>query len=161
VIDLDRRRLIRYAAIAIAVLALGGGAYAYLSQVAEHSRGADGLPDHRGVRASDLWPRPVARLYYPGSTVVETDQADQSSDPNNPASTPARAETVLGTSAPAATVEGWYARELAGAGFAAAGSPTTDSASGEVDAEWRRGSREYFELKIYSGTYRVVYLVTR
>jgi hypothetical protein len=161
VTGLGRRRLLRYAGLAVLLLALGGAGYGYLSYVAEHSRGPDGLPDHRAVRASDLWPRPVAKLYYPGSTILQTLQSDQSDDPNNPASGPARAETQLGSSSPAGTLETWYAQQLPSAGFAATGAPTADSTTGEVDAEWRRGSREYFELKISSGTYRVVYLVTR
>jgi len=159
--DLNRRRLLVYAGVAVLVLALGGAGYAYLSYVAEHSRGPDGLPDHRAVRASDLWARPVAKLYYPGSKVVQTAQSDQSEDPNNPASGPARAETLLSTTADRATLEAWYRQALASNGFTSS-SPEPTSAQ-PVDLEWRRGGREYFDLRIDSGAsqYRVVYQVTR
>jgi len=165
VTDFDRRRLVRYAAIVVLLLALGGAGYAYLSYTAEHSRGPDGLPDHRAVRASDLWPRPVAKLYYPGSTVVETARSDQSDDPNNPASGPARAETLLDSSAKSGDLLPWYVRELESQGFKTTSYPALDvlGGPGELDAEWRRGRREYFDLRVYVGKsqYRVVYLVTR
>ena len=163
--DLERRRLLRYAVIGVLLLALGGAGYAYLSYVAEHSRGPDGLPDHRPVRASDLWARPVAKLYYPGSTVVDTSQTDQSEDPNNPASSPARAETLLASSAKSGDLLTWYGHGLDQQGFRATSYPALDAGglTGELDAEWRRGSREYFDLRIHVGPsqYRVVYQVTR
>jgi len=154
VTPLERRRLIRYAALVLVLLVAGGVGYAYLSYVAEHSRGPDGLPDHRAVRASDLWPRPVAKLYYPGSTVVDTSQSDQSDDPNNPASPPARVETLLSATADPAMLRAWYQQALASNGF---------STSPSADLEWRRGTREYFDLRIdaQAKQYRVVYQVTR
>ena len=86
------RRLLLVGGLALLALVGGIAGVAYYS---ETSRGADGLPDHRPVRAADLASRPEAKLFYPGSTVVQSARSDQSSDPNNPASAPAKIDTLL------------------------------------------------------------------
>jgi GrpB-like predicted nucleotidyltransferase (UPF0157 family) len=130
----------------LAVLALAGGTtgVAYYS---ETSRGPDGLPDHRPIRAADLASRPEAKLYYPGSTVVQSSRSDQGSDPNNPTSAPSRIDTLLATAASPDGLQAWYGQSLSAAGWRAAAAIV--SAAGENDLEWRRGTREFFELKVY------------
>jgi GrpB-like predicted nucleotidyltransferase (UPF0157 family) len=130
----------------LAALAVGGGA-AGIAYYSEISRGPDGLPDHRPIRAADLALRPEAKLYYPGSTVVQGSRSDQGSDPNNPTSPPARIDTLLVTAASPDALQAWYGQSLLAAGWRAA--PAIASASGENDLEWRRGTREFFELKVY------------
>jgi GrpB-like predicted nucleotidyltransferase (UPF0157 family) len=130
----------------LAVLALGGGA-AGVAFYSETSRGPDGLPDHRPLRAADLASRPEAKLYYPGSTVVQSSRSDQSSDPNNPTSAPASIDTLLAAAASPDALQAWYGQSLSAAGWRSA--PAIASASGENDLEWRRGTREFFELKVY------------
>ena len=132
---------------ALALLALVGGT-AGVAYYSETSRGPDGLPDHRAVRAADLASRPEAKLFYPGSTVVQSARSDQSSDPNNPASAPASIDTLLATAAPADALQAWYGQSLPAVGWRAA-PPTGAGAAGEVDLEWRRGSREFFDLRVY------------
>jgi GrpB-like predicted nucleotidyltransferase (UPF0157 family) len=139
------RRLLLAGGIGVAlVIATAGVAY-----YAETSRGPDGLPDHRAVRAADLASRPEAQLVYPGSTVVESAQSDQSADPNNPASTPAKIDTLLATAATAAEVQAWYAQRLSAGGWRAGPSSSGEAPTGEVDLEWRRGAREFFDLRLY------------
>jgi GrpB-like predicted nucleotidyltransferase (UPF0157 family) len=165
------RRVLLAGGLALVALVAGTAGVAYYS---ETSRGPDGLPDHRPIRAADLASRPEAKLFYPDSTVVASARSDQSADPNNPASAPAKIETLLATGASAATVRAWYGDRLAAGGWQASPSnPTGDPPAGEVDLEWSRGSREYFELRLNldrtalggvgSGVsrllYRVVYLV--
>ena len=156
-----------------ALLALAGGAVG-VAYYSETSRGSDGLPDHRPVRAADLASRPEAKLFFPGSTLVASARSDQGADPNNPASAPAKIDTLLATAASPAAVRAWYAERLAAGGWQAAPSnPTGEPAAGEEDLEWRRGLREFFDLKLnldkaapggvdggVSGLlYRVIYLV--
>jgi hypothetical protein len=130
----------------LAVLALAGGAIG-VAYYAETSRGPDGLPDHRPLRAADLASRPEAKLYYKGSTVIQSSRSDQSSDPNNPTSAPASIDTLLATAGSPAALQAWYGQSLLAAGWRAA--PSIASPSGESDLEWRRGTREFFELKVY------------
>jgi len=130
----------------LAVLALGGGA-AGVAFYSETSRGPDGLPDHRAVRAADLASRPEAKLFYPGSTLVQSIRVDQSADPNNPASMPAKIDTLLATAGQPEVLQEWYGQNLPAAGWRAA--PSVGGATGEVDLEWRRGAREFFVLKVY------------
>jgi GrpB-like predicted nucleotidyltransferase (UPF0157 family) len=138
------RRLLLAGGLAIAlVVATAGVAY-----YAETSRGPDGLPNHRAVRAADLASRPEAHLFYPGSAVVESAFADQSPDPGNPASGPAKVETVLATSASVADVQAWYSERLKAAGWRSTPSSAVGAPAGEVDIEWRRGSREFFDLRL-------------
>lgn len=166
----SRRMLVAGGLVLLALLA-GIAGLAYFS---ETSRGPDGLPDHRPIRAADLASRPEAHLFYPGSAVVASSRSDQSADPSNPASAPAKIETLLATAASAATVRASYGERLKAAGWQAAPSnPSGDPGIGEVDLEWSRGSREYFALSLNldrpslgsagSGVvgqlYRVVYLV--
>jgi GrpB-like predicted nucleotidyltransferase (UPF0157 family) len=165
------RRLLVAGGLAVLALLAATAGVAYYS---ETSRGPDGLPDHRPIRATDLAPRAEAKLFYPGSTVVASSRWDQSADPSNPASAPARIETLLATVAPATTVRGWYVDRLSAAGWQAAPSnPSGDPGNGELDLEWSRGSREYIDLRLNldrtslgsagSGVvgqlYRVIYLV--
>jgi hypothetical protein len=139
------RRLLTAGGIALALLAATGG----VAYFAETSRGPDGLPDHRAVRAADLASRPEASLFYPGSTVVDSARADQSADPNNPASGPAKIDTLLATTASVAEVQAWYGRRLAAGGWRAAPPIAVEAPAGEVDLEWRRGAREFFDLRLY------------
>jgi GrpB-like predicted nucleotidyltransferase (UPF0157 family) len=148
----------------LALLA-GVGAVLAVAFISETSRGADGLPDHRPVRAADLASRPEAKLFYPGSVVVDSTRADQGSDPGNPASGPAKIDTLLAVPAAAEAIKAWYSGRLAAAGWRLSSSSTAEVPAGEVDTEWRRGSREYFDLRLYAGgaglgaqSYRVVYL---
>jgi GrpB-like predicted nucleotidyltransferase (UPF0157 family) len=165
------RRLLLAGVISLLVLAGGTAGLFYYS---ETSRGPDGLPDHRPIRAADLEARPEAKLFFPGSTVVASSGLDQSSDPSNPAAVPAKIDTLLATAGPAASVRAWYAERLPAAGWQAAPANSSgDLGVGETDFEWRRGSREFFELKLnldrsslgslgggVSGLlYRAVYLV--
>jgi GrpB-like predicted nucleotidyltransferase (UPF0157 family) len=165
------RRPLLVAGLILVALVVSAAGLAYFS---ENSRGPDGLPDHRAVRAADLASRPEAMLFFPGSTVVATSRSDQSSDPANPASSPARLDTLLATAAPPASVLSWYAQLLpAGGWHATPANANSDPAVGEIDREWRRGSREFFELNLNLDRssvgsvgssangllYRVVYLV--
>ena len=165
----------------IAGLALGGlaavvAAVAAIGYFIETSKGSDGLPDHRAVRATDLASRPEATLFYPGSAVLVRATSDQGSDPANPASTPAEVDTLLVTPAAPEKVSAWYAQSLAGRGWVLSSSSLTrDAPAGELASEWLRGRREYFDLRLYVDRatlgsqgyavqgliYRVVYLVRR
>jgi GrpB-like predicted nucleotidyltransferase (UPF0157 family) len=138
------RRLLLAGGIALLALLGGGIGVAYYS---ETSRGADGLPDHRPIRAADLAMRPEAKLFYPGSTLVQSARADQSSDPNSPSAVPAKVDTLLATAVSPEVLQAWYGQNLSAAGWRAA--PSVAGASGEVDLEWRRGAREFFDLKVY------------
>jgi GrpB-like predicted nucleotidyltransferase (UPF0157 family) len=158
----SRRLLVIGGAALIAVV----GAIVAVAYISETSRGADGLPDHRPVRAADLAIRPEAKLFYPGSAVVESTRADQGSDPSNPASGPAKIDTLLAVPATAEAIKAWYSQRLAAAGWRLSSSSlTAEVPAEEVDTEWRRGTREYFDLRLYaegaalgSQSYRVVYL---
>ena len=165
------RRLLLVGGLGLLVLAGGASGLAYYS---ETSRGPDGLPDHRPIRAADLAARPEAKLFFPSSAAVASSSSDQSSDPSNPAAGPAKIDTLLATTAAPTAVRAWYAERLAAAGWQPAPTnPGGDLGSGETDLEWRRGSREFFDLKLNldrtsldslaGGTtgllYRVVYLV--
>ncbi len=131
----------------IAALAAAGVGVEYFT---ETSRGPDGLPDHRAVRASDLARRPEASLFYPGSAVLARSTSDQSSDPANPASNPAEVDSLLVTPAAPETISAWYAQRLAAAGWSRSPSSlTAEATAGELDFEWRRGRREYFDLRLY------------
>jgi len=165
----------------VAGLALGGlvalvAAVAGIGYFTETSKGSDGLPDHRALRASDLAPRPEATFFYPGSTVLARATSDQGSDPANPASTPAEVDTLLVTSAAPEAVSAWYSQKLAARGWRlSTSSLTRDAPAGELASEWLRGRREYFDLRLYVDRatlgsqgyavegliYRVVYLVGR
>ena len=72
---------------------------------------------------------------------------------------------MLDSSAKSGDLLPWYVRELESQGFKTTSYPALDvlGGPGELDAEWRRGRREYFDLRVYVGKsqYRVVYLVTR
>ena len=138
------RRLLLFGGVALLALLGGGLGAAFFS---ENSRGADGLPDRRSIRAADLATRAEARLFYPGSTVVRILRVDQGADPNNPASVPAKIDTLLATPAPPDQVQAWYQQKLLTAGWRAM--PTIVGTSGEVDLEWRRGAREFLDLKVY------------
>ena len=139
----------------VAGLALGGlgaavAAVAAIGYFTENSRGPDGLPDHRAVRASDLASRREAALFYPGSAVLARATSDQGSDPANPATTPAEVDTLLVTPAAPETVVAWYARSLAARGWMPSSSSLTrDAPAGELASEWLRGRREYFDLRLY------------
>lgn len=152
------RPLLVVAGIVLFVLLAGTAGLSYYT---ETSSGADGLPDHRAVRSADLARHSEATLFYPGSVVVSTSRSDQSSDPSNPTSGPARIETMLSVAAATDTVEFWYYDELAARGWGkTAAAATIGPAPGEVNVEWRRGRREFFELTLSADhTYRVVYLV--
>jgi GrpB-like predicted nucleotidyltransferase (UPF0157 family) len=165
------RRLLLVGGLLLLALVGGTAGVAYYSDT---SRGSDGLPDHRAVRAADLVSRPEAKLFYPGSTVVQSARSDQSSDPSNPASAPAKIDTLLATAVSSGAVRDWYAERLAAGGWQVAPSnPTGEPAAGEVDLEWRRSPREFFDLRLnldrallgglgsaVNGLlYRVVYLV--
>ena len=170
---MTRRRLL------VGGLALGGVAalVAALVQVesfTENSKGADGLPDHRALRASDLARRPEATLYFPGSSILVRATLDQGADPANPASSPAEVDTLLVTPAAPEIVTAWYSQKLAARGWRLSQSSLTrDAPAGELASEWRRGRREYFDLRLYVDRatlgnqgytvpgliYRVVYLV--
>ena len=164
------RRLLLGGAVLLALL----GGIVGVAYYSETSRGPDGLPDHRPVRAADLAARPEAKLFYPGSTPIVSARSDQSADPGDAASVPAKIDTLLVTAASRAVVRAWYAERLPADGWRAAPSnPTGEPAAGEVDLEWRRGPREFFDLRLnldpatlgslgsgVSGLlYRVVYLV--
>ena len=140
---ISRRRLLVGGVALLALVGVGVGV-AYYS---ENSRGADGLPDHRPIRAADLATRPEAKLFYPGSTLVQSIRVDQSADPNNPASMPAKIDTLLATAGQPEVLQEWYGQNLPAAGWRAA--PSVGGATGEVDLEWRRGAREFFVLKVY------------
>ncbi|MDQ6919342.1 MAG: GrpB family protein [Candidatus Dormibacteraeota bacterium] len=165
------RRLLLAAGVALVAALAGATGVSYYS---ESSRGADGLPDHRNVRAADLGSRPEAKLFFPGSSVVHAIRSDQGMDPGDPAGTPARIETLLVTPASPEAVQTWYGDNLRAAGWRAApANPAGEAPGGEVDLEWRRGSREFFDLKLYLDgssrgglgptvkglVYRVAYLV--
>jgi GrpB-like predicted nucleotidyltransferase (UPF0157 family) len=139
------RRLLLAGGVALALAATT----AAVADYAETSRGPDGLPDHRAVRAADLASRPEAKLFYPGSTLVESARSDQNADPANPASTPAKIDTLLATVASPAEVQAWYAERLPADGWRVAPSSPGEAATGEVDVEWRRGPREFFDLRLY------------
>jgi GrpB-like predicted nucleotidyltransferase (UPF0157 family) len=139
------RRLLLVGGLALLALVGGTVGVAYYS---ETSRGSDGLPDHRPVRAADLASRPEAKLFYPGSTVIQSARSDQSSDPNNPATAPAKIDTLLASAASADVLQAWYGQRLPAAGWRAAPAGVAGTA-GEVDLEWRRGSREFFDLRLY------------
>jgi GrpB-like predicted nucleotidyltransferase (UPF0157 family) len=151
------RRVLVVAGFVLVVLLAGIG----LSYYTETSRGGDGLPDHRSVRAADLAGHPEATLFYPGSKLVSTVRSDQSSDPGNPTSGPAKIDTLLSVAAAPDTVTSWYDRELAARGWrAVAAAPAIAPPPGEFSVEWRRGRREFFELTLHPDhTYRVAYLV--
>lgn len=139
----SRRRVVVGSLLALLIAGLAG-AYGFLAYTAEYSRGSDGLPDHRPIRAADLWPRTPARLYYPGSAVVSTRGQDGSVDVG---AGPARVETTLRTDAPPAALAEWYSRALARMGWTALPADPGAATAGEIDLNWRRGRREYFELR--------------
>ena len=143
---LIQRRFLVLGGVLLLALVAGSGGIAYYS---ETSRGSDGLPDHRPIRAADLFARPEAKLFYPGSTVLRSARSDQSADPNNPTSAPARIETLLTTGGSAGAVQAWYAEKLAAAGWRTSRSSlTSEVPAGEVDSEWRRGQREFLDLNL-------------
>jgi GrpB-like predicted nucleotidyltransferase (UPF0157 family) len=157
----ERRPLVPRPVLVVAglVLSLLLAGTVGLSYYSETSRGADGLPDHRSIRAADLEARPEAKLFYPGSSVVGSTHADQGSDPANPITGPAKIDTLLAVSAAPDTLEAWYQRELPARGWALTPA-SIRPVQGEIDFEWRRGPREFLELALYPDrTYRVVYLV--
>ena len=162
------RRLLLAGSLGLLLVAGGIGGVAYYS---ETSRGADGLPDHRAVRAADLAGRPEAELFYPGSTVVNTARSDQSSDPTNLGAGPAKIDTLLVAQVTPDVVETWYGGALTQRGWSL--SPNiSGAANGEIDMQWRRGPREFFNVTLNLDRttlgnvnvgpgliYRVVYLV--
>ena len=157
----ERRPLVSRPVLALAGLVLFllvAGAVG-LSYYSETSRGPDGLPDHRPIRAADLEAQPEAKLFYPGSAVVRSTHADQGSDPSNVSTGPAKIDTLLTVAAAPDTLEAWYELKLPVRGWSLTPA-SVGPVPGEIDFEWRRGRREFFELALYPDrTYRAVYLV--
>ena len=137
-----RRRVVVGALVALLLAGLGG-AYGFLAYTAEYSRGSDGLPDHRPVRAADLRARAPATLFYPGSAVVSTRGQDASVDFG---SGPAKVDTILRTDTSPALLADWYSQALAGRGWTSL--PAEPAGVGDVGLSWRKGKREYFEVRI-------------
>lgn len=144
------RRALLLGGLIVGGIAALAAAFAGVGYFTETSRGPDGLPDHRAVRATDLALRPEATLFYPGSAVLARATSDQGSDPANPISNPAEVDSLLVTPAAPETISAWYAQRLAASGWRfSPSSLTTEPPAGELDSEWRRGRREYFDLRLY------------
>ncbi len=81
---------------------------------------ASGLPTSRPIVQSDLRDRPVARLVYPGSTLVKTVGADQTRNPQGDEPNPAYTGAIRVAPATTAQLYSWYGRWMQIHGFRAA-----------------------------------------
>ncbi|GAC1657178.1 MAG: hypothetical protein NVS9B1_14290 [Candidatus Dormibacteraceae bacterium] len=142
------RRLILAALAVIVASALAVAGYALLVRYDEVSRGPDGLPDRRPLRAADLAPISDAHLRYPGAVLIASSAVgDVKGNPVRPGH-PAFSEERFQAAAEPGAIVAWYRAMLAVRGWREIPSGVLEPApAGETDVSWHRGRREYLDLR--------------
>lgn len=143
------RRLILAAVAVIGASALAAGGLALLLRFDEVSRGPDGLPDRRPLRAADLAPVADAHLGYPGAVLLGSSAVgDVKGNPVRPGH-PAFSEDRFHAEAEPAAIVAWYRAMLAVRGWREIPTGVLEPPpAGETDVSWHRGRREYLDLRV-------------